>query len=105
MDVLAGFQARANAPLDALAKLLGFPGKLGMDGGAVWDAFQRGEHDAIRDYCETDVVNTYLVLLRFRKMRGELTTEQYDAEINLVRASLEEIGADHWFEFLEAWPS
>jgi hypothetical protein len=104
MDVLAMFQARANAPLDALAKLYGFPGKLGMDGSAVWDAFQRGEHAAIRDYCETDVVNTYLVFLRFQKMRGMLSATQYEEEIAFVRASLEDIGADHWFEFLEAWP-
>ena len=33
MDLLAMYQSRANAPLDALAKLIGFPGKLGMDGG------------------------------------------------------------------------
>ena len=103
MDVLAMFSGRANAPLDSFAKLLGFPGKLGMDGSAVWGAFQRGEANAIRDYCETDAVNTWLVYLRFRKMRGELSAAQYEGEINLVRSSLEEIGAEHWFEFLEAW--
>ena len=32
MDLLAMYQSRANAPLDAMAKLCGFPGKLGMDG-------------------------------------------------------------------------
>jgi predicted PolB exonuclease-like 3'-5' exonuclease len=103
MDVLAMYSGRANAPLDQLAKLYGFPGKLGMDGSEVWPAWQRGEFNAIRDYCETDVVNTWLVYLRFRKMRGELTAELYEREIALVRSSLEEIGADHWFEFLEAW--
>src|SRR5664279_3179292 len=36
MDLLALYNARANAPLDDLAKLYGFPGKLGMDGGKVW---------------------------------------------------------------------
>ena len=103
MDVIAMFTGRANAPLDDLAKLYGFPGKLGMDGSAVWPAYERGEIAAIRDYCETDAVNTYLVYLRFQKMRGSLTATQYDQEIALVRSSLEEIGADHWFEFLEAW--
>jgi len=103
MDVIAMFTGRANAPLDDLAKLYGFPGKLGMDGSAVWPAYERGEIAAIRDYCETDAVNTYLVYLRFQKMRGSLTATQYDQEIALVRSSLEETGADHWFEFLEAW--
>jgi predicted PolB exonuclease-like 3'-5' exonuclease len=103
MDLLAMFSGRANAPLDAFAKLLGFPGKLGMDGSEVWNAWQRGEADAIRDYCETDVVNTWLVYLRFMKMRGALTSGQYEEEIALVRSNLEEVGAEHWFEFLEAW--
>ncbi len=70
MDLLALYQPRANAPLDELAKLMGFPGKLGMDGSQVWNAYQKGEIGAIRNYCETDVVNTYLVFLRFQLMRG-----------------------------------
>src|SRR3990167_8095989 len=37
MDLLSGYQARANAPLDEIATLLGFPGKMGMDGSKVWD--------------------------------------------------------------------
>ena len=105
MDVVAMFTGRANAPLDELAKLYGFPGKLGMDGGQVWPAYERGEIAQIRDYCETDVVNTYLVYLRFQKMRGVLSAAQYDQEIALVRSSLEEIGAAHWVEFLGAWAS
>ena len=105
MDVLAMYSGRANAPLDRFAKLLGFPGKLGMDGSAVWEAFQRGEAHAIRDYCETDVVNTWLVYLRFRLMRGELTRAQYEAELELVRTSLEALDAEHWYAFLEAWSS
>jgi predicted PolB exonuclease-like 3'-5' exonuclease len=71
---------RANAPLDDLAKLFGFPGKLGMDGGKVWEAWQAGKAAEIRDYCETDVINTYLVYNRFRRLRGELTAAEEAAE-------------------------
>ena len=35
MDVLAGYQNRAWAPLDEIAQLCGLPGKLGMDGSQV----------------------------------------------------------------------
>ena len=105
MDLLAMYQSRANAPLDALAKLIGFPGKLGMDGGKVWDAWQAGEMAEIRDYCETDVMNTYLVSLRFRLMRGEMTRAEYDTEISFVRAELEKLDKPHWREFLAAWES
>ena len=66
------FNARANAPLDDLAKLCGFPGKLGMDGSKVWDAVTAGKIDEIRTDCETDVALTHLVSLRFQLMRGQL---------------------------------
>src|SRR6266853_199454 len=35
MDVLAGYQPRASAGLDAMARLCGYPGKVGMDGSEV----------------------------------------------------------------------
>lgn len=103
MDLLALYQPRGSAPLDQLAKLMGLPGKLGMDGSAVWGAWLAGEADAIRDYCETDVVNTYLVYLRFQKMRGQLSGRAHDAEVAVVRDHLASIGAPHWIEFLSAW--
>ncbi|HJW26491.1 MAG TPA: 3'-5' exonuclease [Rhodocyclaceae bacterium] len=103
MDLLALYQPRANAPLDDLAKLMGLPGKLGMDGGKVWEAWLEGKQADIRDYCETDVVNTYLVYNRFRRMRGELTPGEEQAEAEFIKARLGEIGAQHWREFLAAW--
>lgn len=105
MDLLALYQPRASAPLDDLAKLMGFPGKMGMDGSQVWSAYQAGKIAEIRDYCETDVLNTYLVFNRFRRMRGELTPEEEAAERRFVRARLAELDAPHWREFLAAWPT
>ena len=103
MDLLAMYQPRANAPLDEIAQLCGFPGKLGMDGSKVWDAYKAGEIEAIRNYCETDVANTYLVFLRFQLMRGVLNAEVYAREIELVRDTLSAYGVAHWKEFLDAW--
>jgi predicted PolB exonuclease-like 3'-5' exonuclease len=103
MDLLALYQPRANAPLDELAKLIGFPGKLGMDGSAVWGAYQEGRIAEIRDYCETDVVNTYLVYLRFQRMRGVLDKAAYAQEIETVRQSLAAHEGAHWKAFLAAW--
>lgn len=104
MDLLALYQPRSNAPLDELAKLMGLPGKLGMDGSAVWSAWCAGKSDEIRDYCETDVINTYLVYLRFQKMRGQISAEEHDQEVGIVREALAKSGAPHWREFLAAWP-
>jgi 3'-5' exonuclease len=104
MDLLALYQPRAAVGLDQMAQLCGFPGKLGMDGAQVWPAYQRGEIAAIRDYCETDTLNTYLLYVRFERLRGHLTDAAYQAEIKLVREFLTaHAGAAHWKAFAEAW--
>jgi len=103
MDVMAMYSPRANAPLDDLAKLCGFPGKLGMDGSKVWDAFKAGKLKDIRDYCETDVANTHLVYLRFQLMRGHLTQAAYEQEVALVKETIESYEGEHWDAYLAAW--
>jgi len=103
MDLLAMYQPRASAPLDAMAKLCGFPGKLGMDGSAVYPAYLDGKLEDIRRYCETDVMNTYLLYCRFQKMRGGFTETEYDREIAFVRETLVGMTEPHWREYLQAW--
>ncbi len=106
MDLLAMYQPKANAPLDAMAKLCGFPGKLGMDGSKVYEAYLAGGLEDIRRYCETDVMNTYLLYCRFQKMRGGLSDKEYAQEIDIVKSSLSDLAPHeaHWGEYLKAWP-
>jgi predicted PolB exonuclease-like 3'-5' exonuclease len=103
MDVLSGYQGRATARLDDIAQMLGLPGKLGMDGSQVWDAYQAGKLAEIRDYCETDVLNTYLVYLRFELIRGNLDQKGHEMEIRRVRDFLKAESRPHFQAFLEAW--
>lgn len=103
MDVLAGYQARANAKLDQIAVLCGFPGKLGMDGSKVFDTWLAGGINAIRDYCETDVINTYLVYLRFELMRGKLNPDEHDNAVAALKKYLRDENKPHFTEYLEAW--
>jgi len=103
MDVLAGFQLRAAAPLDEIAQMLGLPGKLGMHGSKVWEAYLRGETGRIRDYCETDTLNTYLIFLRFEMMRGRLPPNRYQDECARVRKMLAHANKPHLNEFLASW--
>ncbi|MFM7570787.1 MAG: 3'-5' exonuclease, partial [Betaproteobacteria bacterium] len=106
MDLLSLYNGRASAPLDELAKLCGFPGKLGMDGSQVWPAWRDGRIDEIRSYCETDVANTWLLYCRFQLLRGQWSPERYQQEISLTRGALGELAAQHvhWREFVDAWP-
>ncbi|RPH54610.1 MAG: 3'-5' exonuclease [Lysobacterales bacterium] len=103
MDVLSGYQGRARISLQAAATLLGFPGKLGMSGDKVWEAWLEGGIEQIRNYCETDVLNTFLIFLRFELMRGRLLREEYLAEVGRVREALEVQQRPHFQEFLASW--
>jgi 3'-5' exonuclease len=103
MDVLSGFQSRARASLAEVAALLGFPGKLGFSGAQVWPAYLAGELEAIRRYCETDVLNTYLIYLRFQYMRGGIDAASLDAEFERLRALLRASSEPHHAEFLRVW--
>ncbi|MES2661791.1 MAG: 3'-5' exonuclease [Pseudomonadota bacterium] len=105
MDLLASYQARAYVPLDQFAQLLGFPGKLGMSGGQVSKAYHDGKIAEIRAYCETDVVNTFLVYLRFEHFRGRISHAELQATEQRLRTTLQGLttDAEHWQTFLDHW--
>jgi 3'-5' exonuclease len=99
MDVLSGYQNKAFAPLDEIALMLGFPGKMGMSGQHVWKNYLAGEIQAIRNYCETDVLNTYCVYLRFEVMRGNLAQDIYQHKLFALREALLSSHLNHLIEF------
>lgn len=103
MDQLAMFNSRNFAPLDDLARLANLPGKRGMAGNEVWPQYQKGNIQAIRDYCEVDVVNTFVLFLRFQMVRGLVTPDRFQAECVELRATLEKRPEPHWREFLSRW--
>jgi hypothetical protein len=102
MDVLSLYGGRGS-PLDETARLSGFPGKVGMEGGAVWDSYCRGAIASIRGYCEADCANTYLLFLRFQLMRCAYDPQRYAAECALLRGVIEKRPEPHWAEFLSLW--
>jgi predicted PolB exonuclease-like 3'-5' exonuclease len=89
--------------LSNMAALLGLPGKLGFSGDKVADAFLAGQILDIRRYCETDVLNTYLVYLRFEMMRGTLMRDRYAEEVERVKQLLRAAPEPHFTEFLRVW--
>ena len=103
MDFFALHNGRNNASLDDICKICGFPGKLDIDGGKVWQIFLKGDIASIRNYCETDVANTYLVYLRFMLIKNEISLKSYDSEITKFKKILENYDKPHWIEFLKAW--
>jgi len=103
MDVLAMYQPRNNAPLDEVAQLAGLPGKIGIGGAKVWETWLAGEAGKIRDYCEADTANTYLLFLRYQLLRGFFSKDVFQKETKILRNYLQEQNKPHWREFLKLW--
>ncbi len=90
-DVLSSFSAQSKASLNELSKILGLPGKPdGIDGGEVHRYFREGRIKEIADYCETDIVNTYKVWLRYELFRGRLSASDYEASNQKLAEHLKE---------------
>ena len=86
-DWLADHGASRAGSLDAVVRLIGLPGKIGIDGSQVEGLFQAGQLDAIQRYCLADVAQTALLFLRFRLLQGQLPPELYrDAATALLAA-------------------
>jgi predicted PolB exonuclease-like 3'-5' exonuclease len=85
-DVLSSFAPHTKASLNELSKIMGMPGKPdNIDGSEVERYFLEGKIKEIADYCETDVVNTYRVWLRYELFRGRLDDARFKAsELNLI---------------------
>lgn len=85
-DVLASFSPQGKCKLDELCRVLGLPGKPdGVDGSKVAEYVATGRVQEVADYCETDVINTYRVWLRYELFRGCISSEAYEAsEANLT---------------------
>ena len=77
-DVLASFAPQAKASLHEICKVMGMSGKPeGIHGGEVARYFLERRIKEVADYCETDIVNTYRVWLRYELFRGKLTPIQF----------------------------
>lgn len=105
LEVVSDFGASARVKLDEVCSILGVPGKFGVDGSQVTPMYDAGRIQEIRDYCETDVLNTYLVYLRVMQHRGVLDAGDYQAAVEQLQDYLMVEGEKrgHLAAFLAAW--
>jgi predicted PolB exonuclease-like 3'-5' exonuclease len=85
-DVLSSFSPQGKATLHEMCRVMGLPGKPdGMSSADVEQYYRDGRIREIAEYCETDVVNTYRVWLRYELFRGRLSeSEHHGSEAGLV---------------------
>jgi len=78
-DVLADYGATRMTSLHGAARLIGLPGKDGVDGSQVEAMYRTGQIEALRGYCLSDVAQTAFLFLRYRLLCGLLDRAAYTA--------------------------
>ncbi len=76
-DMLCDHGAARSMSLDCMARLIGLPGKVGVDGSQVDGMYKAGRLDLIKNYCLADVAQTGLLFLRFRLLQGHIEPGRY----------------------------
>ncbi|MEK9725862.1 MAG: 3'-5' exonuclease, partial [Rhodospirillaceae bacterium] len=105
LEVMRDYGASAAVKLAEVCAVLGLPGKFGVDGSQVAGMIDAGDVQAVRDYCETDVLNTYLVYLRLMLHRGTVGRDAYNRAVADVIKMIEQAGEarPHLGAFMDAW--
>lgn len=91
-DFLSEHGAAKIGSLDAIARVIGLPGKVGVDGSQVEGLYHGGQIESIKRYCLSDVAQTAFLLLRYRLIQGVLDRERYVQAATLLIDSLEADG-------------
>jgi len=104
-EAFSDFGASARVKMNELCAVFNLPGKIGVDGSQVTQMFDDGKLAEIRNYCETDVINTYLLYIIFQHHCGTLTTSNFkkcqeNLQEFLIKKSPEK---PHFAEFLNHW--
>jgi len=92
LDSMGSFGAVRNLKLDTLCTMAGLPGKYDVSGDQVTDLYYAGALEKIREYCQSDVLNTYWLFLKYELLRGALTREDYYSFLATMRDKLPNLG-------------
>ncbi len=91
-DFLSEHGAARVGSLDAIARVIGLPGKVGVDGSQVEGLYNAGQLQTIKHYCLADVAQTAFLFLRWRLLQGELDANGYRRAAETLYAALEADG-------------
>ncbi|MBE0491405.1 MAG: 3'-5' exonuclease [Sulfurospirillum sp.] len=89
MDHIAEFGAVRGLQLDVLCSLIGAPGKYDVSGDQVFALYYEGKIEKIKEYCESDVLNTYWLFLQYELLKGNIILEDFKSSLASMSANLQ----------------
>ena len=81
--------------LGTLSKQMGSTGKLLDSGKKVWDLFENKSFAEINQYCESDVINTYLVHLNYQILTQEIDFNEKKKKLQALIEYIRGYNPDH----------
>ena len=105
MEQLADHGAATKLGMQDVAVAMGLPGKVGGHGSEVAAMVERGELEAVRAYCEADVINLFALYVRWALLTGKTDAAGHNASMDGLAACLEAGRGErrHLGEFLDLW--
>lgn len=94
LDSLGGFGAVRGLTLDSVCKMCGIVGKYDVSGSQVHEIFfdphltNKEALEKIQEYCQSDVLNTYWLYLKYLLLKGELLESDYVLILQEFQAKL-----------------
>ena len=81
--------------LGVFSKQLGSPGKLLDSGKKVWDLFENKSFSQITQYCESDVINTYLVYLNYQVLTQAIDFNEKKKQLQALNEYIQSYNPNH----------
>ncbi|WP_331775638.1 3'-5' exonuclease [Sulfurospirillum sp. 1612] len=88
MDHISEFGAARGLKLDVLCTMIGAPGKYDVKGDQVMELYYADELEKIQEYCESDVLNTYWLFLKYELLKGNVTIEDFKRSLAIMGTKL-----------------
>lgn len=109
MDRLSQYGASRREAMDVVASLYGLPGKTDVDGSMVGGLVSNGDWQTLSIYCESDVMNTWLIYLRWLRLTGKLSSQDFNAwqqqSYDYLAKYTQADGSPRHQEFIADWSS
>jgi predicted PolB exonuclease-like 3'-5' exonuclease len=90
MDHIGEFGAVRGLKLDLLCSMMGIPGKYDVSGEQVLELYYKDELQKINEYCQSDVLNTYWLYLKYELLKGNINQDDYLDYLHLMSEELDE---------------
>ncbi len=76
-DLFESFGSTKGLKLDTICAMADLPGKYEVHGDEVMKLYYENSLEKIHEYCESDVLNTYMLFLKYEFIKGNVSEEDY----------------------------